>query len=64
MEVKVDYKQIVGEVKERNKLYNAIIEIRELAEDSIQSITENDTSTQEKFCKIKTICDKATEGII
>ena len=58
------YKQIVGEVKERNKLYNAIIEIRELAEDSIQSINENDTATQEKLCKIKTICDKATEGII
>ena len=64
MEVTADYKQIVGEVKERNKLYRAIIEIRQLAENSNQPINENNFSNQEKLYKIKRICDLATKGIL
>ena len=64
MEVRADYKQIVGEVKERNKFYRAIIEIRGLVEGPNQSTSEDDLFYQEILCKIKDICDLATKGIL
>jgi hypothetical protein len=68
MEIKADYQQIVGQVKERNKLYRAIVEIHELVEKAQQTKAqqtkkESDNSYQEKFQKIKIICDNAVEKI-
>ncbi len=63
MEVKVSYQQIVGEVKERNKLYKAIIEIRELV-NKFQAEKNNDISCQKTIKEISLKCDIATKGII
>jgi hypothetical protein len=37
MNVEIDYKQIVGMVKERNRLFKALLEIQEIAENSSDS---------------------------
>lgn len=63
MEVKADYQQIVGQVKERNKLYKAIIEIDELT-NNYKAENRIDTSLQELLNKINRVCAIATEGII
>lgn len=63
MEVKADYQQIVGEVKERNKLYKAIIEIRELV-NKFQTEKDGDISCQKIIKEISLKCDVATKIII
>lgn len=37
MEVKIDYKQIIGMVKERNRLFKALQEIQQIAENNSDS---------------------------
>ncbi len=62
MEVKADYQQIVGQVKERNKLYRAILKIRELA-NQYQANNKNDLHHPKLTNKIISICDNATKDI-
>jgi membrane-associated HD superfamily phosphohydrolase len=45
MLVEIDYKQIVGEIKERNRFFKALQEIRKLAD----NIDENNFEVQSKL---------------
>ncbi len=55
MEVIADYKQVVGEVKERNRFYNALIKINAIAHSTDDSKLENENGIKE----IKDICNQA-----
>lgn len=59
MNVQADYRQVVGEVKERNRLYRALLEIKEIAlsSSSIQDLEESKNKLREIFEK----CEKALD---
>lgn len=62
MEVKIGYKQLIGEVKERNILYKAIIEIQELV-NKTQTEKDCDINYQKIIKEISLKCDIAIKGI-
>lgn len=51
MLVKIDYKQIVGEVKERNRFFNALQEIQKLAGNIDENNFEAQSELIAKTCK-------------
>ncbi len=63
MIIQADYEQLIGEVKERNKFYNAIVDIKEHA---ISCCQNNKISPESKkqFERITSICDQALENVI
>ena len=60
MYVKIDAKQLAGEVRERNRLYNTLIEIMEIASESLSSGDER----QDQLSKILEKCEQALANVI
>lgn len=56
-EVVIDKAQIIGEVKERNKLYKALVRVQEIANNPVE---DNSRSLNE----IAKICEEALKNII
>lgn len=56
MSVKVDYKQILGEVKERNRFFKALKEIQEIAENTNENNFEAQSELIGEMCKQTLSC--------
>lgn len=52
MLVEIEYKQIVGEVKERNKFFKALQEIQEIAKHIDENNFEAQSELIAKICKV------------
>jgi len=61
MLVKADYQQVVGEVKERNRFYKTLVEIKTIAMDS--SSFQDLETYKEQLQVILEKCDKALENV-
>lgn len=62
MKFEVDAEQVAKEVRERNRLYKALVEIQSIA---VASEQDNfDTESSQVFAEISNKCDKALSGII
>lgn len=61
MKAEVDVKQVQMTVKERNRFYKALSEIRDIATVS-DGILDNETKV--KFEQIISKCDQALKGVI
>ncbi len=64
MNILVDKLQFVGEVKERNKFYKALINIRTLAEVSYNSNERSIIESKNQMKKIISICDESLRDVI
>ena len=62
MFVQADYQQIKGEVKERNRFYKTLVDIKAIAAET--SHTQDLELCQEHFRLILENCEKALEGVI
>jgi hypothetical protein len=51
MLVQIDYKQIVGEVKERNKLFKALQEVQKIADGIEENNFESQSNLIVEMCK-------------
>lgn len=60
MYVQTDSKQLIEEVKERNRFYKALQEIREIALES--SSTQESNKQRDGFLKIIAKCDNALKN--
>ncbi len=58
-EVSIDKSQIIGEVKERNKFYRALVKIQEISKAS-----SNSKDTMLKMEEIGKVCQDALKDII
>lgn len=59
-EVLIDKSQIIGEVKERNKLYKALVKIQEITKKATERKTEGISCMNE----IEIICKETLKDII
>jgi hypothetical protein len=62
MFVQVDYKQVVGEVKERNRFYKTLLEVKTIATES--SSSQDLETCKEQLQAILKKCENSLEGII
>ena len=62
--VEVDEKQMIGEVKERNRFYTTIVEIRETAVSAYSNDKGIPPLYNEKIILIVDKCNKALQDVI
>lgn len=62
-EIIVDRSQLMGEVKERNKFYRALVQIQNIANEAISESKVGEKSSL-VFNGIVEICDESLEEII
>lgn len=62
MLVKADYQQMIGEVRERNRFYKTLMEIKTIAMDS--SSFQDLETYKEQLQAILEKCDKALENVM
>jgi hypothetical protein len=60
MYLNIDAKQLAGEVRERNRLYNTLTEIMEIASESLSSGDER----HDQLSKILEKCEQALANVI
>ena len=62
--IHADEKQIIGEVKERNRFYKTIVELRERALSASNADQYTPNQYKEIFLQMIDRCDKALEGVM
>ena len=60
-EVVIDKSQIIGEVKERNKLYKALVKVQEIANKAME---EHMTESSRSLNEIAKVCEETLKNII
>lgn len=61
MKLEIDAEQVAKEVKERNRLYKALLEIRDIVSSEQNN---SDSENRQVLSEILNKCDKALSGII